>query len=321
MSRRHRKSGHGGKRHRGRQRRHQGNSTQAHANAGLQTQGQKQTQDRPQNPDSRTSRKKIAKESNHRSDNLHRPDPPGLTRLFAGCKVVTHVDRFEGRPYIDETDVEVQDVLDLIDQDLTDEEICKKFNKQVTQYDIDLCRAYQARFKTETLKEIFNRSSGHNALMLDENLSLRLLYDTVRLFGPSSHVYCDGLRRSDDEKDIWAHAIKNKIQAVMTADRDFLRISKQYRERMIEKYGSLTDCPEHIPGVVFFPKNPDRHEALGLMEHNKRAIRRYLQDNDAIYLNIEKGNCHRVYEYTSGKGLPFDKSAKRTAAPAPAPAT
>ena len=145
-------------------------------------------------------------------------------------RVSEHEDKFSGRPYLRYHDIEVDEILSMIDSGYSDEDICKLYNDKkddshntseeiiyLIPDDIHACRSYQARFMPDTLKSIFNRVSSDNMVMMDENMSYMILPTIVRLFGRSSHVLADGLcyEHNDDEKDIWAHMIKNRYKAVI----------------------------------------------------------------------------------------------------------
>jgi uncharacterized protein (DUF433 family) len=229
---------------------------------------------------------------------------PGLKEIFGA--VVSHPDRFGGRPFLTESGVEVREILALFKEGLTDKEIGRRYRKQgLKPREIEACRAYQARFLPETLSDKFNRVGKNNVFLLDENIPYRALYDVVRLFGRSSHARADGLydEHNDDEKDIWQHAVGNKYAAVMTADADFLRISQYYRNHMIEKYGSLKKCPEHVPALIYFKRPLSMRDTIELLEIHQDEIRRFMKDNDAVYLLVGEDGCKKIYSHTHGKGM------------------
>ncbi|HTK84355.1 MAG TPA: DUF5615 family PIN-like protein [Patescibacteria group bacterium] len=258
------------------------------------------------------------KRSHHRSF----PHEPGLKEIFGA--VVSHPDRFGGRPFLREKNVEVQPILDLIMDGLTDRQICNRLKKEkIATHDVEAVRAYQARFLPETLSKEFNRAaSTKNMMLLDENIPYRTLYDVVRLFGRSSHARADGLydEHNDDEHDIWQHAIDNKYAAVVTADADFLRISQFHRNRMEAKYGSLKACPEHIPALIYFERPVSKNETVRLLEQNRSAIMKFLRSNDAVALKITEDGCEKIYKHTHGKGMKNGDDGLDHSGPSSAPA-
>lgn len=60
-------------------------------------------------------------------------------------------------------------------------------------------------------------------LLLDENLSERLLADLQRPFPGSTHVRLVGLDRADD-KSVWTYAREHDF-AIVTCDADFVEMS------------------------------------------------------------------------------------------------
>lgn len=221
-------------------------------------------------------------------------------------RIITRPDIHDGHPFLIFNGVEVQEIEARFLAGQTDEQILAEYRKtlandrgRMTQDDLDACRAWQARFEPETLSSIFNRVSGQNVIMLDENMSYKMLYDVVRLFGRSSHVYADGLYddHNDDERDIWAHVVKNKYAAIITGDNDFKRISHDYRDKMIHKYGSLENCPEHIPAVIFVPHFGSWQDTCDLLEKFAPQIRKYIETNDAICAEVTpRDGFQKIYE-------------------------
>jgi uncharacterized protein (DUF433 family) len=230
--------------------------------------------------------------------------PPDLKIIFGA--VVSQPGRYDGRPFLLESGVEVKEILAAFKEGLSDRDISRRFRRQgLTFPEIEAVRAYQARFLPETLSAEFNRVSSQNVFMVDQNVSYRALYDIVKMFGRSSHVQADGLYgdHNDDERDIWQHAIDHKYQAILTADMDFLRISQYHRNRMIDKYGSLENCPEHIPAVVYFENTYSMRDSVELLHAFQDDIRQFLKDNDAVYLSISWMGAKKVYSHTHGKGI------------------
>lgn len=215
-----------------------------------------------------------------------------LTKIFG--RVVSHPDVKSGRPFLSSNFVEVLDVLKMIRNGMSDGDICRKYS-HIKQPDIDACRAWQARFLVEDLKDAFNLTDDRNIFMLDENTSYLILHDVVRLFGPSSHVYAEGLydERNDDETDIWAHVVEHEYQAVLTADADFKQISINYRSRMNEKFGSLENCTDHIPAVIFVgPSN--RQQTRKLLIEWQGEIKKFMAENDAPYATLTETGLLRA---------------------------
>lgn len=64
-------------------------------------------------------------------------------------------------------------------------------------------------------------------LLLDENLSPRLVSRLVELYGEIVHVRDVGLQKADD-RTIWAWA-KEHEHSIVTADADFVALSQQLR--------------------------------------------------------------------------------------------
>ena len=212
----------------------------------------------------------------------------GVKREFG--RVVSHPRRHQGQPFLSGRNIPVLNVLNLIAQGCDDALIVDRMHGKIDQSDIDACRSYQARFLTDTLTEAFQLQAQDNYMMLDENISYLVLYDVVRLFGRSSHVYADGLYwdHNDDELDIWNHLRENRYKVILTSDNDFKRISKSWRGRMIQQYGSMDNAPENLPVVVSLMKNVSREETRDLLSCHQDDIRQYANDNDAAFATITK---------------------------------
>ena len=63
-------------------------------------------------------------------------------------------------------------------------------------------------------------------LLLDQNLSRRLLRSIIEDFPESNHVVYLKMDR-DDDLQIWAYAMKNQF-TIVTKDKDFLQMSGLY---------------------------------------------------------------------------------------------
>jgi|GEM_PF-4929081 len=211
-------------------------------------------------------------------------------------RVVERPDIHDGQPYVKKKSgkLKVAFILDLIDKGVADSHIHQCI-RDIEQDDIHASRAWQARFQPDALAEKFSFDPAQNVFLVDENTSYLALYDIVRIFGKSSHVAAEDLCNSDDEKEIWAHAIAHKYQAVLTSDKDFCRISRRYRAEMIEKYGSLENCPEHVPAVIFSKTNIRIEKIPEILEANMKEITRYIEDNDAIYLSVSTDGCNKLF--------------------------
>ncbi len=207
------------------------------------------------------------------------------TRLFG--RIATQPDKFDGRPFLIGRDVELGKVLDMLHDDRPDAEISKRFH--MPKEDIDLCRAWQARFETERLSAKFTRlADPQNFFMLDENTSERMLYDVARIFGRSSHVRAEGLvgERNDDVAFVWAHTLQNNYKAFLTADSDFRRIVHRHRQDMIDKYGSLSACPEPVPVVIFYNNQDSPEDIVKMLEKQQDPIRRFADQKDVAYATL-----------------------------------
>jgi uncharacterized protein (DUF433 family) len=208
-------------------------------------------------------------------------------RIFG--RIATAPDKFEGRPFILGRSVELAAVLDLLHQDKPDDEISRRF--KLPKDDIDLCRAWQVRFEPETLSAKFTRlADPQNFFMLDENCTERILYDVARLFGRSTHVRAEGLTggQNDDIGFVWAHALKNNYKAFLTADSDFRNIAHRHRQAMIDKYGSIENCPESVPVVIFYDNQDMPQRVVDLLELNQDEIRLFAEQRDAAFARLTR---------------------------------
>lgn len=215
---------------------------------------------------------------------------PNLAWEFG--RVVSRPELHDGRPHLKKKfgTVEVFCILDQISNGTPDDEICARY-PGLDRVDIDSCRAYAARFLPDPAHD-----NAQNVFLLDENASYLILPDIVRLFGKSSHVLAEGLKNADDEKDIWAHLVTHKYQAILTSDIDFKNISRHYRRDLAEKYGKLQDCPEHIPTVVYIKKHLSYPEFRAVLTKHQDAIKRFLAENDTGVLSVNENEAARQYD-------------------------
>lgn len=188
-----------------------------------------------------------------------------------------------GRPHIHRKEIDVLAVLKMLEDGRSDKAILQKYRK-MNEQDLDACRAYQATVISKTLKAAF-KGSAQPFFMLDENTSYFMLPDVVRIFGPSSHVFAEGLigDRNDDEKDIWSHMVENKYRVILTMDNDFKRISISQRHRIAEENGSVHDYDGHIPSVISLPGLNNAKDVIRLLEKHQDAIREFVEQKSILF--------------------------------------
>lgn len=221
--------------------------------------------------------------------------PVSLRREFG--IVARHPDIHNGQPFLNhpksEKNTAVQAILDLIKQGYSDKYICKTMG--ISKKDIDVCISYQARFMTDDLPpHLAHIDENKKIFMLDENISYAHLHHVAELFGWSSHVYADGLRGKDDEKDIWAHAIRHGYKAILTADDDFIDIALRHRQKLIDRYGSIEQNPQKPPAVIFIKSTAARNKIRSVLEQHYNNIAKYIRNNNAAYAIIDGGKFDRA---------------------------
>lgn len=208
-----------------------------------------------------------------------------LTREFG--RVIRHPDRHEGAPFLNGTNVLVQDILNLLNDGADEKDILATY-PQLDKEHIAICKAYQVRFMAHEQVGMEHINPDEKFFMLDENTSYMLLYDVARIFGWSSHVFADGLynENNDDEANIWKHMVENGYKAIITEDSDFKRISRNFRRKVIEQYGSIENAPFNVPVVIFISKNCSREDVAARLEAFKDKILEYITDNDAAFATL-----------------------------------
>lgn len=189
-----------------------------------------------------------------------------------------------GRPHIHRKYIEVIDVMNMLEAGDTSADIVKKYPK-ITEQDINACRAYQATLIVKTLSKQFAQAGQKPFFMLDENTSYFMLPEVIKMFGPSSHVFAEGLfsENNDDEKHIWAHMVEKGYRAILTMDNDFKRISLTQRHRLAEQHGSLHECPDHVPTVISIPTDNNQDSILRLLEKYQDDIRTLTEQKSVFF--------------------------------------
>lgn len=194
----------------------------------------------------------------------------------------------------------MDDVVDLLKKGCNDNEIRAHFQKAakvtISDADFHIFRAWQARFAPGTLSKEFNRVGAHNIIMLDENMPASILYGVVKIFGRSSHVTADGLfgDNNNDEKHIWAHMVDNGYKAIITADSDFIDISRRHRERVYTAHGKIKGTPVHTPVVIRIKGNHSREGTLNLIAQYQKEIFQFIRTNDAVCLQISATGAIKI---------------------------
>lgn len=161
---------------------------------------------------------------------------------------------------------------------------------------MDAVRAYQVRFRPETLKNTHNLDENDKFFLMDENTSYLLLYDIARIFGYCSHVAAEGLRGTENRADraqldtyIWEHAIKHGYKAVLTVDSDFIDIATYKRHELIRKYGDVSKSPDHVPVLIRLDPKMRRDEIMYALQKHEQDIRDFISDNNHSYGVLKKG--------------------------------
>jgi uncharacterized protein (DUF433 family)/predicted nuclease of predicted toxin-antitoxin system len=208
-------------------------------------------------------------------------------------RVVSNPDKFSGEHFVVGKNIKVSDVIKLIRQNKKNKEIIRKY-PELTNMDIESCRAWQVRFAPETLSDKFNNVSKDDKIfLLDENMSYIMLHKVAKNFGWSTHVYAEGLKKADDEKDIWKLAIDQKYKAVLTSDYDFIDISKTHRKKLITRYGGVDNAPTHTPTVLIVPSIPP-YKIVSLLKKNKPEVAQFIEDNKHAYAKLSGNGLLKV---------------------------
>lgn len=219
---------------------------------------------------------------------MNRRNENGVTPLrHVFGRVIQHPDCHNGKPFLNGTCVTVPEILADIENGLSDSEITDKY-EDINKLHIRICRAYQARFEAHTQTDLEHVDPDDKVFMLDENISYTLLYDVAREYGWCSHVYADGLYgdTNDDLLNIWAHMVQQGYKAILTQDSDFKRISRNYRRGLLERYGALEDCSDHIPVVVFVSKSLSLDKIIEKLRTHKSDILGLIDDNNAAFASL-----------------------------------
>lgn len=225
-------------------------------------------------------------------------------------RIKANPDIMGGEPYLRRSEVPVKKIFDLMDMGFDDTQICNKLNT-VTFKDIDACRAYKARFLHS--KEIDSKERDP-FFLIDENISYFNLPDVIDIFGPSSHVFAEGLidEFNHDEKNIWVHAIQRRYKAILTHDTDFQVISAKWRDQIIKDYGSVENAPFALPAVIVTGNEQSRN-LPDLLDLYCKEIREFVDKKPTPYARLSPSGITPVTPQKLGRGehalTPVDYSA------------
>lgn len=201
---------------------------------------------------------------------------------------VVHSNDVSG-PYICHNGVEVRRILELVDMGLSHEQICQMVD-QLEPKDIIACQAYRVRFLEDTLSSAYETKDSAPFFLLDENMSYLLLPEVYRLYGRSTHVLAEGLyfQCNDDEKNVWAFALREGCKAVLTNDDDFRGISMRHRRQILAKFnGAAQSKLDQVPAVIMPPAGMHPKQLAELLEHYHDQI-----------MEVSQGGHYATYRLT-----------------------
>lgn len=219
--------------------------------------------------------------------------PPSLKYEFN--RIVSHPQYFHGNPFVIDADVPVDNIIRMFEKGYGDKTIQGKY-AHLKQQDLDACRAYQVRFRPETLKDSHHLDPNDKFFLMDENMSYFLLYDVAKTYGWCSHVAAEGMQgkgHNDDEKHIWAHAVSAEYKAVLTADSDFIDISRRHRQKMIKQHGDVHKSPDNTPTVIHIANNISRNKAIYLLNKYEDDIRDFVMGNNHTHARLNENGLER----------------------------
>ena len=107
-------------------------------------------------------------------------------------------------------------------------------------------------------------------LLLDQNLSYRLLDELAPLFPGSTQAKLVGLDRADD-RTVWRYAGDNNL-AIVTKDSDFHEFALVFG---------------HPPEIIWLKcGNRPRSYVLDVLRNHREEIKAFLDDDDASCLEV-----------------------------------
>lgn len=209
---------------------------------------------------------------------------------------VVHSDDVSG-PYISHSGIEVRRVLDLVDAGLSNDQICQVIDR-LEPKDIIACQAYRVRFLEDTLSSAYAAQDSAPFFLLDENMSYLLLPEVYRLYGRSTHVLAEGLyfQHNDDEKDVWAFAVREGCRAILTNDDDFRAISSRYRRQILSQFNGAAQAKlNDVPAVIMPLAGVPIIQLAELLEQHRDQI-----------MEVSQGSNHATYRLTKSGLSPRD---------------
>ncbi len=107
-------------------------------------------------------------------------------------------------------------------------------------------------------------------LLLDQNLSYRLLEKLTPLYPGSTQVKLVGLDRADD-RTVWRYAGDNSL-AIVTKDSDFHELALVFG---------------HPPKIIWLKcGNKPKSYVFDLLSNNRREIKTFLDDDESSCLEL-----------------------------------
>lgn len=179
--------------------------------------------------------------------------------------------------------LKLADVIKLIIQtpDVDDREIVARSGiSGLRPTDVMIARAYIHRFGSDVERPLKIDDHPVHTLLLDENLPQPAMLSLSKSFGWATHVAAEGLAgRGTPDENIWEFALREKFQAIVTRDADFLEIQKR-RALAAMKDGM------GFPLLIFVKDNTNTPSLTDIFSSYKSAIEYHISRRSCLAIGV-----------------------------------
>lgn len=222
------------------------------------------------------------------------------------CRIFNETARLGGDFILRDTQLRVKDVLRLLDQQKSYDEILAIY-PELSARDIDLC--YSVAVHHMPNRPEYSRNKGGLKMLVDENISHSIIPSFLCREAELSHLSYHGLTSSMDE-DIYDYARKNGFEVIVTGDNDFISLTNIEVMRKLAElkdFDAVDAWMQNLPFVTLVSQQLFHDEGKG--EGKGGGLKARLQN---IIVEAKKKPRRMASLSISEKGVKSGMNARQT---------